>query len=103
MADKFRGHYAQLKEIAKTFGDQGNEVQSMIQNLKSKQQQLEGGDWKGDSATKFFQEMNGPVYTALNKLQKAMGEANSITTKIAKITKDTEDTSSKIFIFVIKV
>jgi WXG100 family type VII secretion target len=102
MAGKFRGHYAQLKDIAKTFGDQGSEVQNMIKDLKSKQQQLEGGDWKGDSATKFFTEMNGPVYTALNKLQNAMSEASSITTKIATITKNTEDTSSKIFIFVFK-
>lgn len=103
MADKFRGHYAQLKDIAKTFGDQGSEVQNMIQNLKSKQQDLEGGGWKGDAANKFYAEMNGPVYTALNKLQKAMGEANSITTKIAQITKQTEDTSSHIFILVIKI
>lgn len=102
MADKFRGHYAQLKDIAKTFGDQGSEVQSMIQDLKSKQQQLEGGDWKGDAANKFYTEMNGPVYKALNNLQKALTEANSITTKIAKLTKDTEDNTSKIFIFVFK-
>lgn len=103
MADRFRGHYGQLKDIAKSFGDQASEVGNMISNLKSKQQDLEGGGWKGDAANKFYAEMNGPVYKALNKLQNAMSEANSITTKIAKITKDAEDNSSKVFVIVIQI
>lgn len=103
MGDRFRGHYGQLKEIAGTFNTQASDIQSMIQNLKSKQQDLEGGGWKGDAANKFYAEMNGPVYKALDKLQKAMTEANSITNKIAKITKDAEDNSSKVFVLVFEV
>lgn len=101
MTDKFRGHYQQLNDAAKQFSGQGDAVKQTIGDLNSKMQQLQGGDWKGDSADKFYAEMGDKVMPALNKLQNAMTEAATITGKIAQITKNAEDSSSKVFVIVV--
>jgi WXG100 family type VII secretion target len=101
MANRFRGHYAQLNSIANIFLNQGVEVTVALHNLRARQEQLEHGDWQGDAADKFYAEMNGDVRPALQKLANALAEAAIITKKIARITKDTEDTSSKVFVIVV--
>jgi WXG100 family type VII secretion target len=97
---KFRGHYQNLNQIAQTFKQQGEAVQQMQQNLQSKMDTLRGGDWRGDSANKFYKEMDGKLLPAVQKLGKALDEAAQVTTKISKLVKQTEDDSAKIFVLV---
>lgn len=101
MANRFRGHYAQLNSIANTFINQGTAITVTLHNLRARQEQLEQGDWQGEAAAKFYAEMNGSVRPALQKLANALGEAAILTKKIAKITREAEENSSQIFIIVI--
>lgn len=101
MANRFRGHYGQLNGIANTFISQGAEISVALHNLRARQEQLEHGDWQGEAAEKFYAEMNNAVRPALQKLANALGEAAIISKKIAKITKDAEDSSSRIFVIVV--
>lgn len=96
-APVFRGDYDQLKTIAGTLRSQGDAVKAMNQRLKSAQQTLEGGDWIGVGATKFYQEMNGQVHPALQKLANALSEAGRVTQEIANVTKQAEDDSAGCF------
>lgn len=101
MTNRFRGHYGQLNSIANTFLNQGSAITVTLHNLRAVQEQLEHGDWQGEAANQFYAEMNGAVRPALQKLATALGEAAIITKKIAKLTKDAEDTSSQIFVIVV--
>jgi len=94
---KIRIHHTQAQQIAKTFAQQANEVRQSIQNLKSKMETLQKGDWKGDSANKFYAEMNGKVLPALNRLAAALDEASKIMLKIAAQLKQTEDEVAALF------
>lgn len=71
----------------------------MRADLQSKMEQLRGGDWKGDSANKFYAEMDGKLLPAVQRLDKALDEAGRITNSISKLVKQTEDDSAKIFVF----
>jgi WXG100 family type VII secretion target len=98
---KFKADYSGLSEIAKTFGSEAENSRQSISNLKSKMETLRGGDWKGDAANKFYAEMDGAVLPAYTRLSKALDSAQQITIKIRTLAKQTEDTTSKIFILVI--
>jgi uncharacterized protein YukE len=58
---------------------------------------LEHGDWQGDAADRFYAEMNSSVRPALQKLANALGEAAIMTRRVARLTKEAEDTSSRVF------
>jgi len=96
-APVYRGEYDQLKAIAGTFRSQGDAIKAMNQRIKSAQQTLEGGDWIGEGAKKFYAEMNGQVMPALQRLSNALSEAGRVTQEIAQVTKQAEDESAGCF------
>jgi WXG100 family type VII secretion target len=96
-APVFRGEYDQLKSIAGTLKSQGDAIKAMNQRIKSAQQTLEGGDWIGEGAKKFYAEMNGQVHPALQRLSNALSEAGRVTQQIAQVTKQAEDDSAGCF------
>jgi WXG100 family type VII secretion target len=95
---KFKADYSALSDIAKSFGSEADHSRQSINNLKSKMEQLKGGGWKGDAANKFYAEMDGSVLPAYTRLSKALDTAQQVTIKIRTLAKQTEDTTSRIFI-----
>ncbi len=102
MADVFRGDYDQLKQIASKFKEHADAIGQRDQDIKSKMQKLQDGDWHSVGADKFYQEMNSAILPAMKKLKGALDEAGQVTDKIAQRTKRAEDESKQIFIIVVQ-
>lgn len=97
MPSTVRAHYDELRTIQQTFNQQADAVARMNQNLKSRTETLKSGDWIGKGATAFYQEMDGQLLPAVQRLQRAMTEAARITAQIAQLMKQAEDEASGCF------
>jgi WXG100 family type VII secretion target len=65
--------------------------------IKSAQGTLEGGDWIGEGAKKFFAEMEQQVNPSMKRLEQSLADAYRKTQEIARIMKQAEDEASNIF------
>jgi WXG100 family type VII secretion target len=96
-----RSDHDQLKQIQSTFSKKADDINQMNNNLKSCLDTLKQGDWIGKGATQFYAEMDGQIMPALQKLQRALGEAGRVTQQISQVMQEAEDSSSKVFVIVI--
>ncbi|HSB90802.1 MAG TPA: WXG100 family type VII secretion target [Anaerolineales bacterium] len=93
----FRLDYDLIKKIMGSFKGQEATTQQTIQKLSKVIEQLRGGDWYGEGATAFFNEMDSEVMPAMKRLQNAMGEADRVSKEIERLQKETENTVSSFF------
>lgn len=96
-APRIRGDYSQLTQIAKTFGAAADNTRNTFQRLKQNKETLQGGDWLGKGADKFYQEMDSAIFPALQRLQKAFSAAQSVTQQISQIIKTAETDAAAVF------
>lgn len=92
-----RSNYKELKQISSKFNQAQSAVAGVNKRLTSAMGQLQGGDWIGEGAKKFYAEMINDVMPSMKRLEKAMGTASKLTSDIAKVMKQAEDDSSNIF------
>ena len=85
-----RASHDELPRISKAFGSESARVKSTIDRLNRVIQVLEGGDWIGEGATAFFNEMRSEVMPALVRLMKALESGSSITEQINRIIEEIE-------------
>jgi WXG100 family type VII secretion target len=95
-APQVRSDYDQLKNLQKSFSTQAEAVAKSTQNIRSIMEKLQGGDWIGEGAQKYYQEMNNDVLPTLNRLHKALDEAARATGQISQAMKKAEDEASAI-------
>jgi WXG100 family type VII secretion target len=95
-APQVRSDYDQLKNIQKSFSAQAENVAKSTQNIRSVMDKLQGGDWIGEGAQKFYQEMNDQVLPTMNRLNKALQEASRATAQISQLMKKAEEEASGI-------
>lgn len=86
----FRLDYDILKNIGGSFRGQETAVQQTTQKLSSVIEQLRGGDWIGEGATAFYNEMDGEVIPAMKRLQKAMSEGDRVSKEIERLQREAE-------------
>jgi WXG100 family type VII secretion target len=98
-APKVRGDYDQLKQIQQQFSQQAEKVEATAKDLMSKMDTLQGGDWIGEGANQFYQEMESQVIPHMNKLRDAMSQAADTSGKISQAIQDLEERSSKLFVW----
>jgi WXG100 family type VII secretion target len=91
VAPQVRSDYDQLKEVQRSFTSQAEAVAKSTQHIRSVMDRLQGGDWIGEGAQKFYQEMNDQVIPTLNRLHKALEEAARATGTISQTMKNAED------------
>ena len=96
-AGTVRSNYKELKQISSKFGQANSAVAGTNKRLTSAMSQLQGGDWIGEGAKKFYAEMINDVMPSMKRLEKAMASAAKITNDLAKLMKQAEDDSSNIF------
>ena len=84
MADQVRADYDSLRDVASKFQQEADRINSALQSLRSKADSLQG-NWVGQGANQFQQEMQNSVYPAFGRMTKAMSAASDITNKIAGI------------------
>jgi WXG100 family type VII secretion target len=94
---RFRGDYEALRQIAQTFAQHTITTQHMLEQLKNHMGVLQGGDWQGQGATKFFLEMDGQVLPAIQRLSHALDESNRVVVQISAVIQQAEDDSARLF------
>ncbi len=90
MSSFFRLDYDLIKKIMGSFKGQESTTQQTIGKLVKVIEQLRGGDWIGEGATAFFNEMDGEVIPAMKRLQNALSEGDRVSKEIEKLQHDAE-------------
>ncbi len=96
-APRVRADHQQLTQLAQSFGQQSEAINAMHQNVKNKMQVLEGRDWVGKGATKFYNEMNSSVLPSVKRLSTALEHAKQVTLKISKIMQQADEDVAALF------
>src|SRR5579859_7652162 len=91
-----RADYDQLNQLASTFGKNADSCKQTLQNIKSNMDTLQGGDWIGQGANAFFQEMDNSVLPTLQRLVNALSSAQTSVSQISSIMKDAEEQAAKV-------
>jgi len=86
-----------MKKFSNSFQGQGAATQQTIQKLSKVIEQLRGGDWIGEGANQFYNEMDSEVIPALKRLQSAMTEGDKVSKEIEKIQHETESMIETLF------
>jgi WXG100 family type VII secretion target len=89
--------YDQMKKFSGSFRGQETAAQQTIQKLTKVIEQLRAGDWIGEGATAFYNEMDSEIIPALKRLQSAMSEGDRVSKEIEKIQHETESSLVSLF------
>ena len=92
-----RASHDELPRMSKAFGSESARVKSTIDRLNRVIQVLEGGDWIGEGATAFFNEMRSEVMPALVRLMKALESGASVAEQINRIIEEIEQGCAHFF------
>jgi WXG100 family type VII secretion target len=95
-AQRFHADYEELVQIAQRFGREAEAAQRMVESLRSAMNTLEGGDWQGQGARAFYAEMNSAVLPSLNRMAKALANAQRTTAQISREVKAGEDEAAAV-------
>jgi WXG100 family type VII secretion target len=76
--------------VAQTFSRQLSATQRSVQAIQQKFGVLQGGDWIGQGANAFFQEMQSDVLPALQRLLRALEASERVTKQISGLLRDAE-------------
>ncbi len=96
MADEIKADYDQLEQIVSKFANQAQEIQQMIQQVKSGMEKLDP-DWIGRGSKAFFNEMRSEVVPATLRLQQALEEASRVTKEISHTMQQADEDASSPF------
>ena len=97
MAANPRVDYPAMQGIAKQFQNDQNDISNLLNQTKSKVEALHGNLWMGDAADKFFQEMEGTILPAMNRLVNALGRSADVTTKVATTIQQADEETKNFF------
>jgi len=95
-APKVRADYEQLKDAANRFSGQAQAARQTLQSLQRELDVLQGGDWVGQGATAFYQEMGGQVMPTLKRLATALESAQQTTLQISQIMAQAEADAARV-------
>jgi len=96
-APRVRADYDALARIAEGFSRAAEANRSSVQAIQRAKGTLEGGDWLGQGARAFYQEMDQAVLPSLRRLSDALTAAQRITLQISQVVKEAEDAAAAIF------
>ncbi|HMK09630.1 MAG TPA: WXG100 family type VII secretion target [Anaerolineales bacterium] len=84
-------------KIQGSFRQQAETTQKTIGNLKKTVEQLKGGDWFGEGATAFFNEMDSQVLPSMTRLKNVLDEGDRVSKEIEKKQHETENNIIQLF------
>lgn len=92
-----QANYDQLEAIARRFGQQAQRIDELRSQLQRSAQPLEQGGWQGRGSAAFFQEMNGQIVPATQRLRLALDQARAVTMQIGELLRRAEQEASAPF------
>jgi len=95
-ASKVRSDYDALKQVAQSFSQQAAAVGQTLQQVRSQKETLQGGDWIGQGANAFYNEMDSSVLPTIQRLQRALDESARIVGQISQVMKQAEDDAARV-------
>ena len=96
-ASKVRSDFPALNQIAQAFGREAETNRKAVQKIKQAMGVLQGGDWVGKGATKFYGEMNSAVLPSLQRLVASLENARQTTIKISQVMQQAENDAAALF------
>ncbi len=97
MAERIEVNYESLERIRNSFAQQGQDVQTMTQKIKSQVDALRGGGWMGQGANAFYGEMDNDIFPALERLRKALEEADRVVAAIMAEFRNAEEETRSVW------
>jgi WXG100 family type VII secretion target len=86
-----------FKNIEGAFRAQETATQQSIGKLNKVLEQLRGGEWFGEGATAFYDEMDSQVMPSMKNLQKVLGEGDRVSKEIEKVQHECETSITSLF------
>lgn len=80
-----------IQTLAGSFDQESAAVQQVITNINRNLDMLRNGGWIADAATAFYQQMDGEVMVAVNRLRAALTLASQTTREINAVMDSAED------------
>jgi WXG100 family type VII secretion target len=96
MADEVKVNPDELADVQREFQNQSMSIQDMLQKTRQSMDQLEP-DWVGLGSDAFFEEMQGEVLPAVQRLQQALEQAGMVTGEILNIFQQADEEASSPF------
>ncbi len=95
--DIIQADYDMLSGVASRFGNQAQSNRELQARVRQAMRPLEGDGWQGRGSTAFFNEMNGEVLPAMQRLVAALDQARSVTLDIARVIRQAEEEAARPF------
>jgi WXG100 family type VII secretion target len=86
-----------FKNIEGSFRAQETATQATIGKLNKMLEQLRGGEWFGEGATAFYNEMDSQVMPSMKNLQKVLGEGDRVSKEMEKVQHEAETSITSLF------
>ena len=96
MADEVKVNPDELADVQREFQNQSMSIQDMFQKTRQQMETLEP-DWVGLGSDAFFEEMQGEVLPAVQRLQEALEQAGMVTGEIVSIFQQADEEASSPF------
>lgn len=97
MAARIRMQYTDMGQAAQALSQEGQNVQTLSNQLKSQTEGLHNNGWKGRGADAFFKEMEGIILPAMSKLNNALEQSADTINKIHQIFLNAEQEAAQLF------
>ncbi len=93
-ANEVQVNYEQMNTNGKQAGELSQQMRQVSQRINSQLDNLKGGNWVGNNANKFYQEMDNTVMPAMQRLIDALSETESVVNTICRIFEGAEEEGS---------
>ena len=95
-ANTVRADYEALTQVGQQFSRQTDATRRTLEQLKRNMDVLQRGDWQGQGADKFYEEMNSAVLPSMQRLVNALDSAGHRTQDISRIMQEAEDEAANV-------
>jgi WXG100 family type VII secretion target len=96
-ASVVRADYDELSHAASSFDQQAAAIGQALGQVRRQKELLEAGDWMGQGASAFYQEMNAQVVPTLARLVRALEAAAGATRQIRQVAEEAEAEAASCF------
>lgn len=97
MAEHVEVNYDQMTSIRNSFEQQSEDIQNMLKKLESQVDHLRGGEWIGQGANSFYDEMDSLLLPAVQRLVQALQEGSQVIAQMIEIFKQAEEESRSVW------
>lgn len=95
--DKVQMKYEELEQIAARLAEWSGRTSDATAKLNQQYSVLEGGGWIGRGFDKFSDELTGPVFTAMGKLENILEECSNVVRQAAERMRQAEQEAANRF------